>query len=353
MTIRLHKVEKYTKFLDPRLEFNPSKQNLEYRRDPLTGSWCRINVLRAQRIKQAEIGVRDELTTLMIKKSRDGCYFCKDMIDKSTPRFPDELVETGRIRRGQAVVFPNLHPFGEHHAICVMSEAHYLDLYEFTPQILKDSFRASIEFFEKVRIKDRKARYPSINFNYMPPAGASLIHPHFQILMDSRPTVGVKRLMRESLRHYKKHGKCYWMELLKEERRMGERFIGDVGSFSWISSWSPRGNDEVLGISKIPNSCILDLKLKDLRDLSNGLSQLFKGMSSGRGVESLNLTVYSGPTDEDMSDHFRVLVKMISRTTPKTFYTSDEGFMEILHEEPIIQTMPEGVAQVLRDYLRS
>ncbi len=351
MTIRFRKMQRHTEFLDPRLGFDLRKQILEYRMDPLTRSWCRINILRAQRVKQAEAGARDEQTVGMIQASRDGCYFCKEMLDESTPKFPVELVETGRIRRGQAVVFPNLHPFGEHHAICVMSKAHHLDLYEFTSQILEDSFRASKEFFEKVHLKNREARYPSINFNHMPAAGASFIHPHLQILMDSKATVGVERLMRESLKYFKRRGKCYWVELVEEERKTGERFIGSRGCFSWISSWSPRGNDEVLGISTAPVSCLLDLNGKEIEDLAEGISRLFKGMWFGRGVGSLNLAVFSGSAEEDISDYFRILVKMISRTTFRTFYTSDEGFMEILHEEPVIQTMPEGIAGDLRIYL--
>jgi UDPglucose--hexose-1-phosphate uridylyltransferase len=326
----------------------PCKQVIEYRMDPLTERWCRINVDRVYRKEQVKTVRVDKTIKSMIKRSAEECCFCVDKIKSSTPMFTQELLEEGRIAIGQSTVFPNLYPFGEHHAVCVIAEKHYMELPEFSSEILRDAFQASILFFKRVYEVDKESRYPQVGFNFMPPAGASIFHPHLQILMDSKPTLHIKREVEASRSYFQHFGRCYWEELVKKEKELEERFIGTSGGFSWISSWAPLGNNEVLGILTEPISCILDIGERGLRSLAGGLSRVLKELWEERGVRSLNLAMYSGPVGEDMRDFFRVFVRIISRPTLRDFYTSDRGFMEILHEETVVETLPESVADDLR-----
>ena len=350
MTIRFKRIYQTYRFLDPRKEFAPYEEVLEYRMDPLLMRWCRISGDRARRVEHAKVIGRREKLEDTVEGSVEGCFLCPDKLKSSTPKFHPDLIEEGRIEAGRSIVFPNLYPFSKYHAVCTITEKHYIELSEATADMLENAFQASIDFLKKVYLKDRAARYPHINFNYMPPAGASIIHPHLQILMDSNPTLGLRKIIDASRGYFHREERCYWEELEEREKELGERFIGVCGSTSWISSWAPIGNNEVLGILKKPISSILEVEGEDLASLAEGVSRILRGMGEERGVRSFNLTIYSGPAGEDMGKIFRVLVKIISRPTFRDFYTSDRGFMEILHEEPVIETMPEHVAEDLRRY---
>lgn len=39
---------------------------------------------------------------------------------------------------------------------------------------------------------------------------------------------------------------------------------------------------------------------------------------------------------------------MISRPVPQGYYTADAGFMELMHRERVVESMPEKVAEMLK-----
>ena len=121
--------------------------HIEYRFDPLTGEQSRINPERAERLKQAESDIR---LKEIIDKSKETCVFCPERIEENTPRFPEAICKEGRIRIGETVVFPNLNPFGENHAVGTLSEGHFLDLDEFRPHLLRDNLLATREYILSV-----------------------------------------------------------------------------------------------------------------------------------------------------------------------------------------------------------
>jgi hypothetical protein len=66
-------------------------------------------------------------------------------------------------------------------------------------------------------------------------------------------------------------------------------------------------------------------------------------------VESFNLTTYSGPADEE-AEGFNLHMRFVSRAPPRPYYTSDVGFMEGLHFERVVETLPEDVASIMKRY---
>ncbi len=67
------------------------------------------------------------------------------------------------------------------------------------------------------------------------------------------------------------------------------------------------------------------------------------------GVESFNLTTYSGPA-KGGADGFNLHMRLVSRPPPTPYYTSDIGFMEGLHFERVVETMPEDVASIMKKH---
>ncbi|MFQ5800309.1 MAG: hypothetical protein ACE5HH_01135, partial [Candidatus Hydrothermarchaeales archaeon] len=317
---------------------------IEHRKDPLTGKWSRINIQRSERVKQAQ-GKSDY--SELLQSSVKNCFFCPENIDKNTPRFNPDLIPEGFITRGETRVFPNLFPFARYHAVATVTQKHFLRVEEFEKKQIEDTLLASLEFCRAVHSKDKKTGFITFNWNHLFPSGASILHPHVQITLDSRPTYMTKILIDASREYLKRTGRSYWDDLVKEEKKLKERYIGKIGGITFLASYSPFGNNEVLIIFD-DKSSFTYLEAEEVSDLSLGIVKILKGYEA-MGVESFNLTTYSGPVEGDV-DGFNLNMRFVSRPPPQPYYTSDFGFMEGLHFERVIEGLPEDVAGVMRRF---
>lgn len=330
-----------SEFYSPLKDFAMDTQPIEYRKDPLFSTWCRINVQRTKRVKQWK---GDVDFWELVEKSKKGCFFCPENIERTTPKFPPNIVKEGRIKRGETSVFPNLFPFAQYHAIATITEAHFADLQEFTRRQIEDTLTASIDFFKRVLKADEKAKWPSFNWNHLPPSGASILHPHVQLVVDRRPTFMNDAIIRASAQYFRSHGRNFWEDLIREEIMAGERVIGRRNGITWMTTFAPLGNNEVTAIFEGTSS--LDLTEEQIRSFAADLQLILKGYYE-LGTKSFNLTTYSAPFGEERKDFF-ANVKIISRPQPLRDYTSDAGFMETLHMERVVENMPEKLAESLR-----
>ncbi|MEM2227102.1 MAG: hypothetical protein QW371_06215 [Candidatus Bathyarchaeia archaeon] len=335
----LHEVE----LCDPASGFAPEVQLVEHRRDPLTGALCRINIKRAGRVKEGARWGADTLAPPRVSEA--DCIFCTRNIEAMTPRFPDRFIKGGRFRVGSAILFPNLYPFSKYHGIAVMHEAHNPPLNKIDPGSLRDCIKACIEFLKVVRGRDPEAIYGSINWNHMPPAGASIIHPHLQTIADPVPTRLQSELLRCSESYFRRHGSNYWIDLIEAEAELGERVIHKGRSIVWLTSYAPMGNNEVLAISP-GTSSIFELDGTRLEELSAGLSKILKGYWD-LGIRSFNMSILPGPLDREV-EYYSLNLRVVSRPSPEAHYTSDCGFMERIHLESVVESKPEAVAERLR-----
>ena len=331
-----------TEILSPLVQFESEVQAIEYREDSLTGSQCRINVARAGRVKQVQkigVGVRE-----VIERTVSDCSFCPHNISQRTPKFPPVLVPEGRIKRGECLLFPNLYPFAEYHAVATLTERHFLDLDEFTTEMLVDNLVASKDFIALVQQKDEKAVYPMWIWNHLPSSGASIIHPHIQITVDRTPTPELRKLIGKSEEYWQQRRRNYWQELIEVERGIGDRYIGENDSVAVIASFAPRGNNEVQVIFKGPVS-LSDLDERQISDFSSVIVKIlysYKGM----GVNSFNVITYSAPLMEH-ADYFWMSARIISRPVFQSFYTCDAGYRRF-YDVWVIETLPEEVAREMR-----
>ena len=158
---------------------------LQYREEYLTGLRCRISPERLKRHIDQPLSLPGEAA---------GCPFCRENIFSVTPTFPDG----SRITRGESVTFPNMFPFAEWHIVTVISRNHTVPV--FTRQQIMDALQAQTESLL------RSGGYPSINWNYLPSAGASIVHPHMQGIADQRPSWITERYLSAGKEHHAKTG---------------------------------------------------------------------------------------------------------------------------------------------------
>ena len=127
----------------------------------------------------------------------------------------------GRIRCGRAVVVPNIMAYATHSAVGIYDPgSHFLDLEELTSALVGDALAVMVRHAHAVRRLDPTAAWSSVNANYLPPAGASLVHPHLQSAHDAHGLTGQRQLAERSAAWQERNGN-YWAALI--DRRPAAR----------------------------------------------------------------------------------------------------------------------------------
>jgi galactose-1-phosphate uridylyltransferase len=336
------KIVRFAQLLSPP-DFVPHSSTIEYREDPLTHTRCRINIERAKRPKQAQRPV--DLSQFAIKPP--DCPFCPQNIEQMTPLFPKAICEQGRIKRGEAVVFPNLFPFAEYHAVGVFTKEHFLDLPQFTAEMLINNMVAVRDYLRYVYRSNNEAKFPICIWNHLLPSAATMVHPHVQILIERTPTAYQQRLLKASEEYFLATGRNFWHDLIEEEKRGGKRFIGENGAVSLIASYAPQGNREIQLIIKGASN-LSDLEQTVIEDIAHAIIKLLRGYSQ-MGVTSFNMSTFSGPMGEKLN-YYTLNAKLISRPSPQPAYRNDTGALERFHYEADIEMEPEALAQKMKDF---
>lgn len=343
--IKFERIKRKSTFLSPLLNYNEDNHYIEHRRDPLTNTRSLIGY-NLENKSQMLYGITDQnLIKKIVQESQSHCFMCPDKVDTATPKYSKDLIPEERITVGEATLFPNLFPISEYHAVCALTQAHYIALDEFTPKLISDGLQACLKFIHKAFNMNNSAKYMTINSNFLFPAGASAIHPHMQVLGGDIPFTFLERLYDGSLQYYTQNQKNYWKDLITQEKASDERYIGQTGSVEWLTSFSPLGTNEVQGIiCDKPN--FLELNSDDLNAFSIGLSNIL-GYYAKNGFSTFNFSLYSGPLDESV-DWFWTNLRVVTRSNVYENYRASEYFLQKLLGNEILLTSPENLATQLK-----
>jgi UDPglucose--hexose-1-phosphate uridylyltransferase len=314
-----------------------TRVRLRWRRDPLTGASARI--LTGVKLQPSD---RPDMAEFTAKPA--FCPFDSEFLETATVPFPAELTAEGRIRVGRAVVVPNIMAYATHSAVGIYDPGrHFIDLDEMTPSLVGDALTAMVRHAQAVRRIDPTAQWSSINANYLPPAGASLVHPHLQSAHDAHGLTG-QRLLVERSRDWKERHGSYWAALLDQESG-GPRWVGQIGRITWLTPFAPTGFAEVWGVVARAAD-VTELTDEDCRDLGQGLSQVLAAYRAWN-LASFNFGMVGGGPHAHEDGH-QVVLKVLSRSNPEPVYRSDATYFERIWGEALIDLSPEEVAEGVR-----
>lgn len=346
MPIYYEKSERFADVLDPTQNYKLNKQSIEHRQDPLTEK--NSIILRGRLAYVQRFFETDEKFLYQYSEQTKGhCPFCPLSLKESTPRFPEEIVEGGRITRGEAVTFPSLFAHVEHIAVTVLTKTHLLALDQFNPGILKDGISASLEYIKDVYIYDDKVKYAAFIMNYLPPAGSTVIHPHMQAIASSIPFQQIKEMVDNSRSYYERWRTNYWIDLIESEKKRGERYLGNISSSEWLLPFSPKGFYEVDAV--LPERVsFIDLTEEDITGIAEGLSRILLFYKQNK-IWSFNIAIFSGPLGQRLN-HFAVNLCIIARYGFREKWVSDMWSLPYLLCEPEIFDAPEALTPILQDF---
>jgi UDPglucose--hexose-1-phosphate uridylyltransferase len=334
MTISFKKINDSIRLRHPFRDFSMDEIPFEIRYDPLTGQSTRIFDLPYQPIG------RPDFKELIIKSKEMDCPFCPESFEKMTPLFPEELVKRGRIHVGEAALFPNFLPLDRYAGVCIFGRDHFIDPGGFTPEIIRDGFTAARTFIEIIARHDPGVRFFNINWNYMPPSGSSIVHPHIQVNCGEIPTYQPRLQMECSHDYFLKNGRTFWEEYMNAEKESGERALTEIGSTFWTLSFAPQG--ALPDVWCIFSECcsLVDWKDEERDAFLKGLTATLRYFDQ-QGLYSFNVSIFSGREN----DHYRVNARITPRLLLREIGNSDQSYYQVLHREPTSLRPPESVRE--------
>lgn len=302
---------------------------MEVRQDPLTGASTRVAHFGSLRGEPRPVEAEEESV----------CPFCPPLVEEVTPRFPSSVLSEGQLVRGAARLFPNLNPYDEYSAVVTIGE-HVERPGIVDPGAVTDALMLARELLRRLP----RSRHGLLGWNYLPAAGASLLHPHLHVVASRRRPDWQAREAAGEARFARRWNRPFWPDLVAAERN-GERWLGEVGGVAAVVAFAPRGvqPDVLLVVAEAPDlaSAAGDV----LRALAAAIAVASSALAS-LGVGAWNLVAGPGTRGTPTSAlHLRIIPR---RSVVERHATSDQNWIQVCTGDAVVVERPERWAEELR-----
>lgn len=327
-----------TRYLDPFRKFETTELEIETRRDPLSGDVARVLKFRAR-----PLGPIDHEAFIQRSQAMP-CPFCPENLEKMTTRYVPEELPEGRLSLGGATLFPNAFPYEAMNAVLVLCPEHYRRPAQFTPEMLANGLALAVQGFKRLA---KGLSYGSVNWNYMMPAGAGLVHPHFQLAAGRTPT-RYQASLRAKARAFARGGQegqgaDIAEAYIQAERQDGSRWLGRLGPASWMMPFAPRAVYDVMAL--VPGGKgLLDLKAAQIDKLAEGLGRVMRFFEA-ENVAAFNMALH---TQLKPGAGLPMMLRLASRIDIPPMGIDEINYFEKLHDERITFLPPEELAPRLK-----
>jgi len=210
----------------------------EIRFDAINGDWIFVSPARSKRPFQ--------YLAPQVNSKTDECPFCN--VGKMTPK------PVGNFNGIQ--IIPNLYPavsqetkkgYGFHYLVVLPDHNTQIsDLSQEGMENLVDAYNK----VSKDLSADSKIKFVSVFNNYGKEAGASLVHPHSQIIASSVVGSLVKKSLEIADRYKQKTGECLYCKTIREELQAKKRVIFENNNFVAFCPFAPQIAHEIRIIPK-------------------------------------------------------------------------------------------------------
>jgi UDPglucose--hexose-1-phosphate uridylyltransferase len=190
--------------------------------------------------------------------------------------------------------------------------------------------------------RDRRFRYIILFRNYGEAAGASLQHPHSQLIaLPVIPSV-VKEEVDASREFYEAKERCIFCDIIHEESSEGGRLISETDRFTVLAPYAPRFPFETWILPKQHASHYEDSETALLDNLAWVLRSTMRKIDKVLERPAYNFIVHSAPVQEAPLAHYHWHIEIIPKLTKVAGFEWGTGFY-------INPTPPEEAARFLRE----
>ncbi|GIH20976.1 galactose-1-phosphate uridylyltransferase [Rugosimonospora africana] len=231
-------------------------------------------------------------------------------------------------------------PFTGRHEVLVESGRHDWDLRRGDPDEV-----ATILFAMRERCRALAAEGPaaiSVFRNYGARAGASLVHPHSQIVALDQAPPGLLDRWRRAREYHDRTGTCLHDAVAAAERRAGERIVLDLGEVLVFQDRAGSVPHQTTLMPAQRAAGLGDASDQILTVLAGTLPRVLAGLAAVLDDPAYNLVVHAGPVgDPAAEDWYRWHLTIYPRVTTV-------GGLEIATGVAVNPSTPEQTAGALR-----
>jgi len=327
----------------------------QLRRDPITGRWIITEIEHPKGPADFEIESH--------QKRNGNCPFCYGN-EHMTPPEIEAFRESGTSRNGPGWftrVVPNKFPalqiegnldrlgvgiydrtngIGAHEVI-IETPHHEKELSDLTPEEIRHVLNAYRHRSLDLR-GDKRLKYMMIFKNYGQSAGASLEHPHSQLI--ALPFVP-KRVLEElkgAARYYEYRDRCGYCDMIDQELEENERVVCQNAEFLAFAPFVSRFPFECWLLPKEHASDFSQIQDKDLVLLAELLKDLLSRLKRVLRDPSYNLLLHTSPVENFYEESYHWHMEIMPRLTQVMGFEWGTGFY-------INPTPPEAAVSYLRD----
>lgn len=322
------------------------------RQDPLTGRWVLLAEGR---------GGRPNDFPLLARPVSDpaDCPFCPGHEDQ-TPR---EVLATGRPANAtnddpgwKIRVFPNKFPAVEpgagnfmdddssqglfreipgngRHEVIVYSPSHGDGPTRLSKEDLLDLLVVVRNRYRFLSTQEG-VKYVLPFWNHGPEAGATLAHPHLQIIASPLVPSLVLEKARRQAEYLKHNGQCLLCQMREQECLQKVRMIHSGRHFTSLAPWASRLPYEMMILPNTHQSRFLETTDEQLADLAETLVESLGGLSAVHPDPPLNIIIHEAPLaisdsasyGESDDDPFHWHLEILPRLSRMAGFEAGTGF---------------------------
>jgi len=330
----------------------------ELRKDPIAGRWVIVTT--------DEINKPEDYEQDIPQKWRAGaCPFCYGN-EASTPpeivairdnntapntpgwqvrvvpnKFPALQIE-GALERRPVGMYDMTSGIGAHEVI-IETPYHHKNMCDLLDEEMGNILRMYCQRALDLE-RDKRFKYIMIFKNYGPEAGASMEHPHTQIIALPMVPKNVKEEIRGARNYFDYRERCIFCDILRQEREDKERIVMENKNFMAFCPFVSRFPFEIWIIPKKHSGFFCQTPYEQIPDLAVMLKSIIAKVNKLFGNPSYNFIIHTSPINSDTHymDIYHWHLEFIPKLTRVAGFEWGTGFY-------VVPTPPELAAKFLRE----
>ena len=257
-------------------------------------------------------------------------------IENRFPSVSHQKKMTRQKRRGPFAVIP-----GTGHHELIITRDHNTNF----PNLTEKRAQAVFELFQdryRALQKDTNIAFISMFHNWGKAAGASVYHPHYQIIAIPVVPPDVGRSLRGSTEYFHEKGKCVHCAQITWERKEKKRIIAENEEVVAFAPFVSRNPFEVRIFPKRHLPYFEETGPKITQMVAHMLQRVLKGIEIKLGDPDYNFFIHTAPTKEKQKyPHYHWHIEIFPRFSIRAGFEFGTGI-----ETNVID--PDSIAEMLR-----
>ena len=330
----------------------------ELRKDPVVGRWVIISTERSRR--------PTSFVPLSHEKKATFCPFCAGNEDRTPPevyairpnggpangpgwtvrvvpnKFPALQIEGTLDRRAEGL-YDKMNGIGAHEVV-IETPVHDLELADQPVEHIEQILNAYRERAMDLH-RDKRLRYVLIFKNHGAGAGATLEHPHTQLIATPIVPKSLQEELDGSRRYFELKERCVFCDIIQQEtaENEGRRVVSMSDRFVVVEPFAPRFPFETWILPRQHDASFPVLSdIGELRDLASTLKDTLQRLNRALDRPPFNFVIHTAPVSDGEVEYYHWQLEITPTLTRVAGFEIGSGF----HINP---TPPEDAAQYLRE----